>query len=81
MPDRPLCIQKHALPHGLCLYLCPYADYLIPSYADSLDLSNISDLEDIMIMSSDKGIPALDDVPNWKDWFDLNITLNLNLLC
>ena len=25
--DRTLCIHKHALPHRLCLYPCPYANY------------------------------------------------------
>ena len=40
--DRTLCIHEHALPHGLCLYPCPYANYQIPSYIDSLDLSDIS---------------------------------------
>ena len=27
IPDRPLCIHGHSLPHGLCPYPCPYADY------------------------------------------------------
>ena len=63
VPDRPLYIHEHALPHGLCLYPCPYVDYLIPSYADSLHLSDISNFEDIMIMSSDEDIPALEDMP------------------
>ena len=61
LPDRTLCIHEHALPHGLCPYLCPYANFLIPSYADSLDLSDISDFEDIMITSSNEDIPALED--------------------
>ena len=26
IPDRPLCIHEHSLPHGLCPYLCPYVD-------------------------------------------------------
>ena len=30
---------------------------------DSLDLSDISDFEDIMITSSDEDIPALEDTP------------------
>ena len=63
IPDRALCIHEHGLPHRLCLYPCPYANYQIPSHVDSLDLSDISDLEDIMIMSSDKDIPALEDTP------------------
>ena len=24
IPDRPLCIHKHSLPHGLCLYTCAH---------------------------------------------------------
>ena len=26
IPDRTLCIHKHAIPHGLCPYPCPYAN-------------------------------------------------------
>ena len=32
------------------------------SYHDMLDLSDISDFEDVMTTSSDEDIPALDDV-------------------
>ena len=63
VPDRTLCMHEHALPHGLCLYLSPYENYLLPSYANTMDLSDISNFEDIMIMSSDKDIPALEDAP------------------
>ena len=42
-----------------------------------MDLSDISNFKDILITSSNKDIPALDDMPYWKDWFGLNITLNL----
>ena len=45
------------------LYPCPYANYLLPSYANSMDLSDISDFKDIMITSSDEDIPALEDMP------------------
>ena len=62
-PDRTLCIHEHALPHGLCLYPCPYANYLIPSYADSMDLSDIFNFEDIRITSSNEDIPTLEDRP------------------
>ena len=61
VPDRTVCIHKHALLHGLCPYLCPYAKYLLPSYANTIDLSDISDFEDIMITSSDEDIPALEN--------------------
>ena len=42
---RTLCIHEHAFPHGLCPHPCPYANYLLPSYAGSLDLSDISILK------------------------------------
>ena len=63
IPDRTFCIHEHALPHGLCLYPCPYVNYPTSSYADSLDLSDISDFKDIMVMLSDEDIPALEEMP------------------
>ena len=63
VPDRTLCIHEHALLHGLCLYPCPYVNYLLPSYADTMGVSDISDFEDIMITSSEEDIPALEDPP------------------
>ena len=63
VPNRILCIHENALPHGLCPYPCPYVNFLTPSYVDSMDLSDISDFEDIMIMSSDEDIPTLEDMP------------------
>ena len=44
-----------------------HANYLLPSYTNTMDLSDISDFEDIMITSSDEDIPALEDPPYWKD--------------
>ena len=32
IPYRPLYIHEPSLPHGLCLYLYPYADYRTPPY-------------------------------------------------
>ena len=61
IPDRPLCIHKHLLPHGLCPYPCPYADYETPSYYETMDLSDISKFKDLMTTSSDEDIPALKD--------------------
>ena len=63
IPDRTLHIHENALPHGLCLYPSPYANYQVSSYVDSLDLSDISDFEDIIITSSNEDIPALEDMP------------------
>ena len=42
IPDRPLCIHEHSLPHGLCPYPCPYVDYPTTSYYKTMDLSDIS---------------------------------------
>ena len=63
IPERTLCIHEHGLPHGLCPYPCPYADYQMPPYINSLDLSDISDSEHYMVTSSDKDIPAFRDMP------------------
>ena len=60
IPDRHLCIHKHSLPHSLCPYPCPYMDYTSTLYHDTLDLSDISEFEDLMTTSSDEDIPALD---------------------
>ena len=60
IPDRPLCLHEHSLPHGLCLYPCPYANYQTPSYFKTMELSDISNFEDIMIESSNEDIPALE---------------------
>ena len=62
-PERTLCIHEHGLPHGLCPYPCPYANYQMPSYMDSLDLSDISDYEDYMVTSSNEDIPGMEEVP------------------
>ena len=65
--DRTLCIHEHGLSHRLCLYPCPYANYHVLSYVDNLELSDIYDFEDIMITSSNEDIPALEDMPYWKN--------------
>ena len=61
IPDRYLCIHEHSGPHSLCPYQCPYMDYASISYCKTLDLSDISEFEDLMPTSSDKNIPGLDD--------------------
>ena len=37
----------------------PYTNYQMPSYMDSLDLSDISDYEDCMVTSGDEEIPGI----------------------
>ena len=61
IPERTLCIHEHSLPHGLCPYPCPYVNYQTSSY-DSLDLSDISEFEDIMTSSRNFDIPPLKDI-------------------
>ena len=61
IPDRHLCIHEHSASHELCPYPCPYIDYTSSSYYDTLDLSEISEVEDLMTTSSNEDIPALDD--------------------
>ena len=61
--DRHLCIHEHSQPHSLCSFPFPYSLDSAPAlYDDMLDLSDISDFEDVMTTSSDKDIPTLDDV-------------------
>ena len=62
-PERTLCIHEHGLPHGLCPYPCPYTNYQMPSYMDSLGLSDISDYEDYMVTSSNEDIPEMEEMP------------------
>ena len=81
IPERTLCIHEHGIPHGLCPYPCPYGNYQVPSYIDTLDLSDNLEFEDYMVTSNDKDIPALEDTPYWKKHlFALNITLHDFLL-
>ena len=60
--DRHLCIHEHSLPHGPCLYPCPYLDYTSSSYYDTLDLSDSSEFEDLITTSSSEDIHALSEV-------------------
>ena len=57
IPDRHLCIHKHSL----CPYPCPCMDYTSTLFHNTLDLSDISEFEDLMTTSSDEDIPVLDD--------------------
>ena len=70
IPDRQLCIHEHSQPHSPCSYPCPYSldsvsfnlDYAPASYHETLDLSDISEFQDVMTTSSHENVPALDDV-------------------
>ena len=74
IPDRPLCIHEHLLPHGLCPYPCPYVDYQTPSYYEAMDLSDISKFKDVMTTSQWWGHPRARGFCILKRlWFELNI--------
>ena len=62
-PERTLCVHDHGLPHGLCPYPCPYMNYQIPSYMDSLDLSEMFDYKDYMFTSSNEDKPGMEEMP------------------
>ena len=59
-PDRLLCIHSHLLPHELCIFPCPYMDYLTPTYLQDMNISDISESGDYMVVSSDEDIPSLE---------------------
>ena len=64
VPERTFCIHENGLPNNVCLYACPYGYNGTPSYIDSLDLSDISDLEDHFLTTSDEEeLPGLEEVP------------------
>ena len=64
MPERTLCIHENGLPNNVCSYPCPYGHNGTASYIDSLDLSDISDLEDhFLTTSDDEELPGLEEVP------------------
>ena len=70
VPDRHMCIHEQSQPHFLCSYPCPYSLDLLPStpedtptsYYKMMDLSDISDFQDVMTSTSDEDIPALEDI-------------------
>ena len=63
VPDRHLCIHEDSQ-HDLCLYPCPYSlEQLHLNYAPQyMDLSDISDFQDVIPTTSDEDIPNLEDV-------------------
>ena len=68
VPDRHLCIHEQSQPHDQCPYPCPYSLDLLHSaledapapYYVMMDLSDISDLQDVMTTTSDEDIPDLE---------------------
>ena len=60
VPYRCLCIHEYSQPHSLCAYPFPCSTDPTPVlYPGTLDLSDISDFEDVMTTSSDEDIPDL----------------------
>ena len=64
VPERTFCIHDNGLPNNVCSYPCPYGHNDTTLYVDSLDLSDISDLEDhFLTTSNDEELPGLEEVP------------------
>ena len=64
VPVRTFCIHENGLPNDVCSYPCPYGTNGTASYIDSLDLSDISDIEDhFLTTSDDEELPGLEEVP------------------
>ena len=58
------CIHENGLSNNVCPYSCPYGANNTTLYIDSLDLSDISDIEDHFLTTSDDDeSPALEEVP------------------
>ena len=63
-PERTFCIHENGLPNNACSYPCPYRSNNTVSYIDSLDLSDVSDLEDhFLTTSNEEELPGLEEVP------------------
>ena len=62
--ERPFCIHENGLPNNVCSYPCPYVTNGTTSYIDSLDLSDISDIKDHFLTTSDEEeLPGLEEAP------------------
>ena len=54
---------ENGLPNNVCSYPCPYGSNNTLSYIDSLNLSDVSDLEDHFLTTSDEEeLPGLEEV-------------------
>ena len=63
VPDRCLCVHKQSQPHFLCAHPCPYRLEDTPApYYKMMNISDISDFQDVMTTTGDDDIPDLDDV-------------------
>ena len=56
--------MKMGLPNNVCAYSCPYGSNNTILYIDSLDLSDVSNIEDHFLTTSDEEeLPGLEEVP------------------
>ena len=61
VPKWKLCIHEDGLLNSVCSHPCPYGLNGTTSYIDTLDLSDISDLEDhFLTTSDDEELPTLE---------------------
>ena len=63
VPERTFCIHENGLPNNVCSYPSPYGTNGTVSYIDSLDLSDVLDIEDHFLTTSDEEeLPGLEEV-------------------
>ena len=83
VPYRHLCNHEQSQPHYQCFYPCPYSLDLPHSapedapapYYKIVDLSDISDLQDVMTTTSDEDIPDLEDIFGLRKWTIVQINI------
>ena len=64
IPERTFCIHENGLPNNVCSYPCPFGYNGTASYIENLDLSDVSDLEDYFLTTSnEEELPGLEEVP------------------
>ena len=64
LQNKHFAYMKNGLPNNVCQYPCPYSSNNTVSYIDSLDFSDVSDLEDHFLTTSDEEeLPGLEEVP------------------
>ena len=64
VPERTFCTHENGLPNNVCPYPDPYGANNTTSNIDSLDLRDISDIEDhFLTTSDDEELPGLEEVP------------------
>ena len=83
VPDRHLCIHEQPQPHYQCSYPCPSSLNLLHSapedalgpYYEMMELSDISDLQDMMTTTREEDIPDQEDI--FRLWIWTMVWINV----